>query len=199
MAVHPNAARPSSPASPVIPAAPVSGIPPVSPRPDPMARPVKTDSPVLSLGADVGSTTAKIAVLRGDEILYTSYERHYSRIRETLVKMLRDAAPVLGDSPFTAAVSGSAGLGLAEGAGIPFVQEVWATGEVVKTLEHDVSCVIELGGEDAKIIFFKGGADERMNGTCAGGTGAFIDQMASLLDVTPDAGRVCASSASRVA
>ena len=76
MAVHPNAARPSSPASPVIPAAPVSGIPPVSPRPDPMARPVKTDSPVLSLGADVGSTTAKIAVLRGDEILYTSYERH---------------------------------------------------------------------------------------------------------------------------
>ncbi|MBQ3637039.1 MAG: 2-hydroxyacyl-CoA dehydratase [Clostridia bacterium] len=186
MAVHPNAARPSSPASPVTPAVPASGIPPVSPRSEPAARPVKADLPVLSLGADVGSTTAKIAVLRGDEILYTSYERHYSRIRETLVKMLRDAAPVLGDSPFTAAVSGSAGLGLAEGAGIPFVQEVWATGEVVKTLEHDVSCVIELGGEDAKIIFFKGGADERMNGTCAGGTGAFIDQMASLLDVTPD-------------
>ncbi|MBO6053469.1 MAG: 2-hydroxyglutaryl-CoA dehydratase, partial [Clostridia bacterium] len=141
---------------------------------------------VLSLGADVGSTTAKIAVLRGEEVLYASYERHYSRIRETLMKMLRDAAGVLGDAPFTAAVSGSAGLGLAEGAGIPFVQEVWATGEVVKSLEKDVSCVIELGGEDAKIIFFKGGADERMNGTCAGGTGAFIDQMASLLDVTPD-------------
>ena len=141
---------------------------------------------VLSLGADVGSTTAKIAVLRGEEILYTTYERHYSRIRETLVKMLEDARSVLGDEPFTAAISGSAGLGLAEGAGIPFVQEVWATGEVVKTLDHDVASVIELGGEDAKIIFFKGGTDERMNGTCAGGTGAFIDQMASLLDVTPD-------------
>ena len=140
----------------------------------------------LSLGADVGSTTAKIAVLRGEEILYTSYERHYSLIRETLIRMLEDARAVLGDEPFTAAVSGSAGLGLAEGAGIPFVQEVWATGEVVKKLDHDVASVIELGGEDAKIIFFKGGMDERMNGTCAGGTGAFIDQMASLLDVTPD-------------
>ena len=99
---------------------------------------------LLSLGADVGSTTAKIAVLRGDEIVYTTYERHYSRIRETLVKMLEDARAVLGDAPFTAAISGSAGLGLAEGAGIPFVQEVWATGEVVKKLDHDVASVIEL-------------------------------------------------------
>jgi activator of 2-hydroxyglutaryl-CoA dehydratase len=124
--------------------------------------------------------------MRGDEILYTTYERHFSRIRETLVEMLRGAASVLGGETFTAAIAGSAGLGLAEGAGIPFVQEVWATGEVVKKLDRDVSAVIELGGEDAKIIFFRGGTDERMNGTCAGGTGAFIDQMASLLDVTPD-------------
>ncbi len=144
------------------------------------------DAPVLSLGADVGSTTAKLALMRGEEILYTTYERHFSRIRETLVEMLRDAASVLGNETFTAAISGSAGLGLAEGAGVPFVQEVWATGEVVKKLDRDVSAVIELGGEDAKIIFFRGGTDERMNGTCAGGTGAFIDQMASLLDVTPD-------------
>ena len=143
-------------------------------------------SPALSLGVDVGSTTAKIAVLRGDDIVYTAYERHFSRIRETLVRMLSDAAPVLEGERFTAAISGSAGLGLAEGAGIPFVQEVWATGEVIKKLEKNISAVIELGGEDAKIIFWQGGTDERMNGTCAGGTGAFIDQMASLLDVTPD-------------
>ena len=140
----------------------------------------------LSLGVDVGSTTAKIAVLRGDDIVYTAYGRHYSRIREALVEMLREAAPVLGKERFTAAISGSAGLGLAEGAGIPFVQEVWATGEVIKKREKNISVVIELGGEDAKIIFWQGGTDERMNGTCAGGTGAFIDQMASLLDVTPD-------------
>ena len=85
------------------------------------AAPRNNRDAVLSLGADVGSTTAKIAVLRGEEILYTTYERHYSRIRETLVKMLEDARSVLGDEPFTAAISGSAGLGLAEGAGIPFV------------------------------------------------------------------------------
>ena len=77
-------------------------------------------------------------------------------------------------------------MGLAEGAEIPFVQEVWATGEVVKNAAPDTNLVIELGGEDAKIIFFDGAIDERMNGTCAGGTGAFIDQMATLLDVTPD-------------
>ena len=140
----------------------------------------------LSLGIDVGSTTAKIAVLDGDKIIYTTYERHFSRIRETIVKMLRDARPILGDRTFTAAISGSAGLGLASAVEVPFVQEVWATSQVVKKLDHDVSTVIELGGEDAKIIFFEGGTDERMNGTCAGGTGAFIDQMASLLDVTPD-------------
>ncbi|MCR4905625.1 MAG: 2-hydroxyglutaryl-CoA dehydratase, partial [Clostridiales bacterium] len=140
----------------------------------------------LSLGVDVGSTTAKIAVLRGDDIVYTAYRRHYSRIRESLVEMLGEAAPVLGKERFTSAISGSAGLGLAQGAGIPFVQEVWATGEVIKKLEKNISVVIELGGEDAKIIFWQGGTDERMNGTCAGGTGAFIDQMASLLDVTPD-------------
>ncbi|MBR4204900.1 MAG: 2-hydroxyacyl-CoA dehydratase [Clostridia bacterium] len=139
---------------------------------------------MLSLGIDVGSTTAKLAVLDGDTLLHTSYKRHYSRIRETVLAMLDDAAPLIGKRSFCAAVSGSAGLGLASS--IPFVQEVWATSQVVKRLEKDIASVIELGGEDAKIIFFEGGADERMNGTCAGGTGAFIDQMASLLDVTPD-------------
>ena len=99
---------------------------------------------------------------------------------------MREAGKIIGGESFTAALSGSAGLGLANAAGIPFVQEVWATGEVIRQIEPDTSAVIELGGEDAKIIFFDGGCDERMNGTCAGGTGAFIDQMASLLDVTPD-------------
>ncbi len=139
-----------------------------------------------AIGIDVGSTTAKIAVMRKGEIVYQRYERHYSKIRETLTALIRDAGEIVGDESFTAAMSGSAGLGLASAAGIPFVQEVWATGEVIRRIEPDTSAVIELGGEDAKIIFFDGGCDERMNGTCAGGTGAFIDQMASLLDVTPD-------------
>ncbi|MBQ9783048.1 MAG: 2-hydroxyacyl-CoA dehydratase, partial [Clostridia bacterium] len=92
----------------------------------------------------------------------------------------------LEGKPFTVALSGSAGLGLAEACGIPFVQEVFATGEVVKQREPDATAVIELGGEDAKILFFEGGTDERMNGSCAGGTGAFIDQMATLLNLDAD-------------
>ena len=140
----------------------------------------------LSIGMDIGSTTAKLAVTRDGEVLYSRYERHFSKVRSTLSGMLKDASAVIGDESFTAALSGSAGMGLASAAGIPFVQEVWATGQIVKKLEPDTSCVIELGGEDAKILFFTGGTDERMNGSCAGGTGAFIDQMASLLNMTPD-------------
>ncbi len=144
----------------------------------------KTDG--VTVGIDVGSTTAKLAVIRDGVVVRETYERHFSRIRETIISMLEGARNLLGDEKFTAAVSGSAGMGLAEAAKIPFVQEVWATGEVVKADSPDTSLVIELGGEDAKIIFFDGAIDERMNGTCAGGTGAFIDQMATLLDVTPD-------------
>ena len=140
----------------------------------------------LSLGIDVGSTTAKLVVLRNGEIIHRKYERHFSEIRKKVLEMLNEAAPLIGTAHFTAAISGSAGLGIANGAGIPFVQEVYATGEVIKRIEPDTSAIIELGGEDAKIIFFEGGTDERMNGTCAGGTGAFIDQMATLLDMTPD-------------
>ena len=99
--------------------------------------------------------------------------------------MLNEAAPLIGTAHFTAAISGSAGLGMANAARLTFVQEVFATGEVVKTLSPETSAVVELGGEDAKVIFFDGGTDERMNGSCAGGTGAFIDQMASLLGVEP--------------
>ena len=140
----------------------------------------------LSLGIDIGSTTAKLALTRGKEVLYEKYERHYSQVREKLVEMLEGIRSIVGGESFTVAISGSAGLGLAQSTGTPFVQEVFVVGELVRELEPDTAAVIELGGEDAKIIFFAGGTDERMNGTCAGGTGAFIDQMATLLDVTPD-------------
>ena len=140
----------------------------------------------LSLGIDVGSTTVKVVLREGEQILFQDYQRHMSQVRQKTLELLHEAAPYIGDRPFTVALSGSAGLGLAESVGIPFVQEVFATGEVVKNLEPDTSAVVELGGEDAKIIFFDGGVDERMNGSCAGGTGAFIDQMATLLNVTVD-------------
>ncbi len=139
-----------------------------------------------SLGIDIGSTTVKTVLRENDTVVYEKYERHMSRVRLKTLEMLEEMRPILEGKDFTVALSGSAGLGLAEACGVPFVQEVFATGEVVKNLEPDASAVIELGGEDAKIIFFEGGTDERMNGTCAGGTGAFIDQMATLLDLDVD-------------
>lgn len=140
----------------------------------------------FALGIDIGSTTAKIVLRKGDEVLFERYERHFSQVREKTVELLHLIGGITGKAQIAAAISGSAGLGLAEAANIPFIQEVFATGEVVKLKEPDTSCVIELGGEDAKIIFFDGGLDERMNGSCAGGTGAFIDQMATLLNITVD-------------
>lgn len=139
-----------------------------------------------TLGIDIGSTTVKVVLRDGDKTLYSKYRRHFSKVREVALEMLCELRSILLDKPFSVALSGSAGLGLAESAGLPFVQEVFATGETVKRLAPDTSVVIELGGEDAKIIFFEGGTDERMNGTCAGGTGAFIDQMATLLDMSAD-------------
>ncbi len=138
------------------------------------------------LGIDIGSTTVKLVLLRDGTQIYERYERHRSRVREKTAELLSEMRETLRDASLSVAISGSAGLGLSEAADLPFVQEVFATGEIVKALEPDTSAVIELGGEDAKIIFFRGGTDERMNGSCAGGTGAFIDQMATLLDVTPD-------------
>ncbi len=139
---------------------------------------------MFSLGLDIGSTTAKAVLMRDGEVVFQKYERHFSKVREKAKSLIREAAAYAGDEPANVAISGSAGLGLAEAIGVPFVQEVFATSEVVKRYAPDASCVIELGGEDAKIIFFDGGVDERMNGSCAGGTGAFIDQMATLLDVS---------------
>lgn len=138
------------------------------------------------IGIDIGSTTAKIVVLKDGEVVWERYERHMSQVRQKTLDMLRDAASVIGSGKVRVTVSGSAGLGMANAAGLPFVQEVFATGEVIRVIAPETSAVIELGGEDAKVIFFEGGTDERMNGSCAGGTGAFIDQMATLLNVTPD-------------
>ena len=138
------------------------------------------------VGVDIGSTTAKLVIRDGEEIVYKKYERHYSQVRGKTLQMLEDAREYLEGKEIKIAISGSAGLGVAEAAGINFVQEVYATYALVKEKEPGTDAVIELGGEDAKIIFLKGGVDERMNGTCAGGTGAFIDQMATLLNVTPD-------------
>ncbi len=138
------------------------------------------------VGIDIGSTTAKIVVLKNGELVWSKYERHMSQVRQKTYEMLCECAGIIGDGDIKVAVSGSAGLGMANAAGLAFVQEVFATGEVVKTYAPETDAVIELGGEDAKVIFFRGGTDERMNGSCAGGTGAFIDQMATLLGVTPD-------------
>ena len=143
-----------------------------------------TDGRFAAIGIDIGSTTAKIVVFCDGKLVYSCYERHFSQVRPKTLELLLRVREQVGNRPVYVSISGSAGLGLAKAAGIPFVQEVFATGETVRYLEPDTSVVIELGGEDAKVIFFKGGMDERMNGTCAGGTGAFIDQMATLLDVT---------------
>ena len=124
--------------------------------------------------------------MEGEKILYRIYQRHLSQVRQATLQALEGAKQFLKGDKFRAAISGSAGLGLAEDAGIDFVQEVFATYKTVMEYEPDTDAVIELGGEDAKIIFLSGGLEERMNGSCAGGTGAFIDQMATLLSITPE-------------
>ena len=107
----------------------------------------------LSLGIDVGSTTTKLVLMDGNKIIYEKYKRHFSKVRETTLNMLEKVRDTLGNEEFTVAVSGSAGLGLAEVADVPFVQEVYATGEAIAKLAPDTGVVIELGGEDAKVIF----------------------------------------------
>ena len=139
----------------------------------------------LKVGIDIGSTTVKVVVMKGKDVLYRVYQRHLAQVRQAALEALQGAKEFLND-PFKVAISGSAGLGVAECADIDFVQEVFATYETVKEYQPDTGAVVELGGEDAKIIFLSGGLEERMNGSCAGGTGAFIDQMATLLNVTSD-------------
>ena len=141
----------------------------------------------LSLGIDVGSTTVKTVITDNDgNILYSKYQRHLSKVKETVTDQLKIIQADYPEDQFSVCMTGSAGLGLANSAGIPFVQEVHAAFLAVKERQPDADAVIELGGEDAKIIFLTGGVEQRMNGSCAGGTGAFIDQMATLLGVTSD-------------
>lgn len=136
------------------------------------------------LGLDIGSTTIKAVVLDDeDNIIYKSYERHKSKVRELALKKILDLKQLLDGHDCKFAITGSAGLGVAKETKTEFVQEVFATAGAVKKYEPNTDVVIELGGEDAKIIFLQGALEERMNSTCAGGTGAFIDQMATLLDV----------------
>jgi predicted CoA-substrate-specific enzyme activase len=136
----------------------------------------------LRLGIDVGSTTVKLAVIdEGHNLVYANYERHHTDIRATAKELFVRAQRVLGDTPMRVSITGSGGLLLAQWLDLEFVQEVIASKRAVETLIPQTDVAIELGGEDAKIIYFQGGIEQRMNGTCAGGTGAFIDQMASLL------------------
>jgi predicted CoA-substrate-specific enzyme activase len=137
------------------------------------------------LGIDVGSTTAKIAVLDTEnQIIFSDYKRHNTEVFPTILAILTESKNIIGDKPLTISITGTAGMGISEKTGIHFVQEVVASAEVVRQLHPKVRTLIDLGGEDAKIIFFNedGKPDIRMNGNCAGGTGAFIDQMASLLN-----------------
>ena len=139
-------------------------------------------STTYRLGVDIGSTTVKVAVLdQENRILFSDYERHYANIQETLAKLLKKAVSQTGDILVIPVITGSGGLTLSSHLHIPFVQEVVAVASSLQDYAPQTDVAIELGGEDAKIIYFTGGIDQRMNGICAGGTGSFIDQMASLL------------------
>ncbi len=139
----------------------------------------------MRLGLDIGSTTIKCVVLDDEgNLIYSTYQRHYSQITDKIGEILSLVrSEVEGAENALVALSGSAGMGVAEDCGIDFVQEVYATRVAANTYLPGTDVVIELGGEDAKILFLSGGLEVRMNGTCAGGTGAFIDQMATLLNV----------------
>ena len=144
----------------------------------------------VRMGIDVGSTTVKVVALgEKDEILYSAYERHRADIRNTIITVVNKALdtlegilPAKDGQTLSVKVTGSGGLSVSQWLNVPFIQEVVAATTSVKKIIPTTDVVIELGGEDAKITYFTGGVEQRMNGTCAGGTGAFIDQMAALLE-----------------
>jgi predicted CoA-substrate-specific enzyme activase len=137
---------------------------------------------IYRIGLDVGSTTVKLVILDAREkIVYSRYERHFSDIKNTIINLISDAYQNFKGANISITVTGSGGLAVSNWLGVPFIQEVIAGTKAVEKYIPRADVVIELGGEDAKITYFTGGIDQRMNGTCAGGTGAFIDQMASLL------------------
>ena len=150
---------------------------------------MNTASTLAHIGLDIGSTTVKVVIMNGaKEVVHSRYQRHLSDVRATVAQLLDEAlsAPGLAQfdpaPAFTLAATGSGAIALAEELRIPFVQEVIASAESIRHTIPDVDVTIELGGEDAKITFFTGGVEQRMNETCAGGTGAFIDQMAAFLN-----------------
>ncbi len=133
-------------------------------------------------GIDIGSTTVKLVILSDEgKPVYGEYRRHQAHTQETLSSLLKDARDKIGECLLSISITGSGSINLASSLNLPFVQEVVAVQKAVKTFAPQTDCAIELGGEDAKIIYFRGTLEERMNGVCAGGTGSFIDQMASLL------------------
>ncbi len=139
------------------------------------------------IGFDIGSTTLKCVVLNNENnIIFSSYERHLSKIKEKSIELLNRIKSEISDcEEYLFAISGSAGMGISESASVGFVQEVYATRAAANKFLPGTDVIIELGGEDAKILFLQGSCEVRMNGSCAGGTGAFIDQMATLLKLTP--------------
>ena len=153
----------------------------------------------MRVGLDIGSTTIKCVALNdADEIIFSTYERHYSHILEKGRELLTHVATqVIPGGKAKLAISGSAGMGLADSCKVPFVQEVFATRVAANRLAPGTDCIIELGGEDAKILFLTNGTEVRMNGSCAGGTGAFIDQMATLLKMSADEMDKAAQKATR--
>lgn len=141
-------------------------------------------SNLFHVGIDIGSTTVKIVILNcRKELIYSRYERHYADIKKKLQQILNDSSKIIKDAQLSIMITGSGGMNIANSMGVSFTQEVIAATKAIKTYHPETDVVIELGGEDAKITYFKDGIDQRMNGTCAGGTGSFIDQMASLLQV----------------
>lgn len=154
----------------------------------------------VRIGLDIGSTTIKCVVLDDDfKVIYKTYERHFAHIKESIINALKKVKEqnIIQNEVYLA-MSGSAGMGIASNAEIPFVQEVYATRVCATKYLKDASCIIELGGEDAKILFLENGLEVRMNGTCAGGTGAFIDQMATLLNISVDELNVLASKHEKI-
>ena len=135
-----------------------------------------------NMGIDIGSTTVKIVVLEDKKLVYQAYERHYSDMTNTLVRMITDCYKKLGNISCSISITGSGGISVSKWLSLPFIQEVVACSGAVQAFIPLADVVIELGGEDAKITYFKGAVEQRMNGSCAGGTGAFIDQMAVLLN-----------------
>lgn len=142
---------------------------------------------MVKVGLDVGSTTVKmIAIDKEGRIVYSKYERHNAKAKDVIILMLKELGTIVNNEDIAIRITGSVGMGLSEKYGIPFVQEVVAATKAVQNKYPHIASMIDIGGEDAKVVFFKDSeaVDLRMNGNCAGGTGAFIDQMAIILGVS---------------